>query len=56
MTVYVVTGLHLGWDCVVGVYTISTPQDLVALNIAYPSDDYIVTEQEVMKFDLADIE
>lgn len=42
---WVVTGLHLGWDCVVAVFpdTIS----LEKLKKAFPEGEYVITEQEM---------
>lgn len=43
MQVYVVTGLDLGWDCVVGVY-LANYEDLLA---RFPDDDYVISEHLV---------
>ena len=44
MKVYVVTGLELGWDCVVGVFTNVTR---AALEAEFSEDYYVITELEV---------
>lgn len=44
MEVYVVTGLELGWDCVVGVYAGVTMEQL---DKVYPSNQYVITLQTV---------
>ena len=41
MRVYVVTGLELGWDCVVGVFSNVSKTEL---EIEYPEEDYVITE------------
>lgn len=59
MKVYVVTGINLGWDCVVGVYTVQNEEEYAQLQRAYGCHDdddvynYVITEQTVQKFDLA---
>lgn len=40
--VYVVTGLELGWDCVVAVYTDTVP--LEELQKVYPEGEYVISE------------
>ena len=43
MRVYVVTGVELGWDCVVGVYT-----DEEVARKEYPDEDYYVIHEETL--------
>jgi hypothetical protein len=40
MKVYVVTGLEMGWDCVVGVYTNISFRELEQ---QFPEEDYVIT-------------
>lgn len=47
MKVYVVTGLEFGWDCVVGVFLISSDKQLEDLKHDYPESSYIIHEQTV---------
>lgn len=60
MQVYVVTGLELGWDCVVGVFTIENDEEYAQLEKAFPREmecgalGYHIHEQSLQKFDLAD--
>ena len=42
--VIVVTGLELGWDCVVGVFAGVTQEELEQ---RFPPDKYILTKQQV---------
>ena len=66
MKVYVVTGLELGWDCVVGVFTVENITEYEQLRKAYPHEvkfedgsttlGYHIHEQTVQKFDLADMD
>lgn len=44
MKVYVVTGLELGWDCVVGVFA---DVSVEKLQEAFPEGSYVITEREV---------
>lgn len=46
MKVYVVTGLDLGWDCVVGVYDHETI-DYNDLEEMFPLSDYTITEKTI---------
>lgn len=46
MKVYVVTGLQLGWDCVVAVYS-HEHVTFEELDRQYPADEYVVTMHEV---------
>jgi len=41
-TVYVVTGPHLGWDCVVAVYAKSVSLKTIKKN--FPEPDYVISE------------
>lgn len=43
MKVYVVTGIELGWDCVVGVYI-----DEEVARKEYPDEDYYVIHEETL--------
>lgn len=43
-TVYVVTGLELGWDCVVGVFK---DVDVNKLHERFPSPPYVVSDHTV---------
>lgn len=43
MKVYVVTGVELGWDCVVGVFT-----DEEVARKEYPDEDYYVIHEETL--------
>ena len=43
-TVYVVTGLELGWDCVVGVFQ---GVDFNELSKCFPSPEYIISETTI---------
>ena len=60
MKVYVVTGLDLGWDCIVGVFTIESDEQYEELEKAFPREHedgnlgYHIFEQTVQKFDLAE--
>lgn len=66
MKVYVVTGLDLGWDCIVGVFTIENDEEYEQLCKAYPHEveledgstylGYHIHEETVKKFDLADMD
>lgn len=47
MKVYVVTCPDLGWDCVVGVYTDVSIEELKA---EYEEDCYVITEKTVEKY------
>lgn len=52
MKVYVVTGVELGWDCVVGVYT-----DEEVARKEYPDEDsYIIHEETLDKSTIDDYE
>lgn len=42
--VYVVTGLELGWDCVVGVFQ---GVELEDLQKAFPEGEYVIHEQTI---------
>lgn len=46
MRVFVVTGLELGWDCVVGVYDADSvsKEDLKS---QYPKGEYVISETSV---------
>ena len=44
--VYVVTGLELGWDCVVGVFATSAI-NYDDLRNQFPKDQYVITTREV---------
>lgn len=46
MRVYVVTGLNLGWDCVVGVYSCDEVS-LEQLQNEWPVEDFIIIRREV---------
>ena len=50
MTVYVVTGVHLGWDCIVGVFTVDTKEEYDRLYDTYPEDEYVISERRVEKW------
>lgn len=54
MQVYVVTGLDMGWDCVVGVFTVENDEEYAQLQKIFAGDNYCIFEQTVQKFDLAD--
>jgi hypothetical protein len=60
MRVYVVTNVEMGWDCVVGVYTVENLEEYEQLQREYNYDketsSYVITEQTVQKFDLADMD
>lgn len=62
MKVYVVTSVEMGWDCVCGVYTVQNDEEFKQLQRAYKCEDpnewspYVITEQVVKKFDLADFD
>ncbi len=66
MKVYVVTGLDLGWDCIVGVFTIENDEQYQQLEKAFPHEidhgdgdtslGYHIFEQTVQKFDLANMD
>ena len=43
-TVYVVTGLDLGWDCVVGVFTNVNHDELIK---CFPEGEYVITERTI---------
>lgn len=43
-TVYVVTGLELGWDCVVGVFKDVNPDQLLK---RFPEGEYVIHEQTI---------
>ena len=43
-TVYVVTGLELGWDCVVGVFKDVNPDELWK---CFPKGEYVIHEQTI---------
>lgn len=43
-TVYVVTSLELGWDCVVGVFK---DVDVDKLQKCFPSPPYVISDQTV---------
>jgi len=42
--VYVVTGLELGWDCVVGVFKDVNPDELLK---RFPEGQYVIHEKTV---------
>ena len=44
--VYVVTGLDLGWDCVVGVYCVDKVS-LSDLQEEWPVDAYVITKRDI---------
>ena len=44
--VYVVTGLELGWDCVVGVFATSSV-NYDDLRNQFPKGQYVITTREV---------
>lgn len=46
MNVYVVTGLELGWDCVVAVYD-ADKVSLAAVQDDWPFDHYVITKRDV---------
>ena len=46
MKVYVVTGLELGWDCVVGVFH---NVDYDELMLEFPDEQFVITEQTVQE-------
>lgn len=46
MTVYVVTGFDLGWDCVIGVFDADTVS-LKTLTERFPEDSYYINKQFV---------
>jgi hypothetical protein len=46
MKVYVVTGVELGWDCVVAVYSCESIP-LAELELEYPQGDFVITERVV---------
>lgn len=41
--VYVVTGIHLGWDCVVAVYFVNDVS-ITELHKEYPHEDFVITK------------
>jgi len=43
-TVYVVTGLELGWDCVCGVFENVNPDQLQKV---FPEGQYVIHEQTI---------
>lgn len=43
-TVYVVTGLELGWDCVCGVFSDVDPDELRKV---FPKGQYVIHEQTI---------
>lgn len=47
--VYIVTSPELGWDCIVGVYTNTTLEDL---KVAYPGKAYVIQEHYVETFSI----
>lgn len=53
MNLYIVTGLHLGWDCVVAVF----PQYQYTkeqLKEVFSEDDGFVIHEQILAFDLDD--
>ena len=47
-SVFVVTGVHLGWDCVVAVYdTRSLHVNRAELELEYPAGDFVISEMVV---------
>ncbi len=49
--VFVVTGLELGWDCVVAVYnTNSLCVNLEELELQYPVGEFVITRTTVRNF------
>lgn len=46
MNLLIVTGIDLGWDCVVAVYP-SSDENLAKLEKAYPERDYTITEMSL---------
>jgi hypothetical protein len=48
MQVFIVTGLDLGWDCIVGVYPGDTNYE--ELEKQFPEDSYVIFERFIEDF------
>lgn len=46
MNVYVVTGLELGWDCVVAVFSAAS-SPLEEVKKSFPEESYVIHEQKL---------
>lgn len=45
-SVYIVTGLDLGWDCIVGVYS-TEKVSLESLQEAFNDDKYMIVDRDI---------